>query len=115
MSGHGGWSTAATERSSGMLDTRLGSPDGHQAGPALGHGGDRPGLAGAGGQPGADSLSGSRTGGRRGGAGPGEQRRTKRSKGRSWWIELPILLAFALVLALIIKTFVVQAFYIPSS
>src|SRR5438046_1769157 len=96
MSGHGGWSTAATERSSGMLDTR-------------------PGLGGAGGQPGADSLSGSRTGGRRGGAGPGEQRRTKRSKGRSWWIELPILLAFALVLALIIKTFVVQAFYIPSS
>jgi signal peptidase I len=33
----------------------------------------------------------------------------------SWWIELPILLVFALVLALLIKSFVVQAFYIPSS
>ncbi len=39
----------------------------------------------------------------------------RRAKGRSWWIELPILLAFALVLALLIKTFVVQAFFIPSS
>jgi signal peptidase I len=39
----------------------------------------------------------------------------RRRKGRSWWIELPILLFFALVLALLIKTFVVQAFFIPSS
>ncbi len=42
-------------------------------------------------------------------------RRKKRRAGRSWWVELPILLIFALVLALVIKTFVVQAFYIPSS
>jgi signal peptidase I len=42
-------------------------------------------------------------------------RQAKRSKSRSWWIELPILLLFALVLALLIKTFVVQAFFIPSS
>jgi signal peptidase I len=49
-------------------------------------------------------------------AGPGEATagRTRR-KSRSWWIELPILLAFALVLALLIKTFVVQAFFIPTS
>lgn len=33
----------------------------------------------------------------------------------SWWVELPVLLVFALVLALLIKTFVVQAFFIPSS
>jgi signal peptidase I len=33
----------------------------------------------------------------------------------SWWVELPILLVFALVLALLIKSFVVQAFFIPSS
>jgi signal peptidase I len=33
----------------------------------------------------------------------------------SWWVELPVLLIFALVLALLIKSFVVQAFYIPSS
>jgi signal peptidase I len=33
----------------------------------------------------------------------------------SWWVELPVLLVFALVLALLIKSFVVQAFFIPSS
>jgi signal peptidase I len=53
---------------------------------------------------------------RDGQAEPGSQRsRRRRRKSRSWWIELPILLFFALVLALLIKTFVVQAFYIPSS
>jgi len=45
---------------------------------------------------------------------------TKRGRRRkrpsmSWWVELPILLVFALVLALLIKSFVVQAFFIPSS
>src|SRR5215469_13203484 len=45
----------------------------------------------------------------------GRRRRRKGRKGMSWWIELPILLVFALVLALLIKSFVVQAFYIPSS
>jgi signal peptidase I len=41
--------------------------------------------------------------------------RKKRRKRRPFWVELPILLAIALVIALIIKTFVVQAFFIPSS
>jgi signal peptidase I len=41
--------------------------------------------------------------------------RAKRRPNMSWWLELPILLVFALVLALLIKSFVVQAFYIPSS
>ena len=44
-----------------------------------------------------------------------EQRRGKRRPSMSWWVELPILLVFALVLALLIKSFVVQAFFIPSS
>jgi signal peptidase I len=35
-------------------------------------------------------------------------------RGRPLWKELPILVAAALVIALVIKTFVVQAFYIPS-
>ncbi|MFB7572313.1 signal peptidase I [Streptomyces sp. NPDC093064] len=35
-------------------------------------------------------------------------------KPRSFWKELPILIAIALVLALLIKTFLVQAFSIPS-
>jgi signal peptidase I len=33
----------------------------------------------------------------------------------SFWKELPILLAAAIVLAIVIKTFLVQAFFIPSS
>ncbi len=36
-------------------------------------------------------------------------------KQRSFWKELPILIGIALVLALLIKTFLVQAFSIPSS
>lgn len=39
---------------------------------------------------------------------------TKVKKQRSWWKELPILIGIALVLALLIKTFLVQAFSIPS-
>jgi len=34
---------------------------------------------------------------------------------RTFWRELPVLIVVALVIALVIKTFVVQAFYIPSS
>ncbi|GAA5062844.1 signal peptidase I [Thermocatellispora tengchongensis] len=37
-----------------------------------------------------------------------------KGKKGSFWKELPVLVVVALVLALIIKTFVVQAFYIPS-
>jgi signal peptidase I len=46
---------------------------------------------------------------------PPQRHRRKRRPNMSWWVELPILLVFALVLALLIKSFVVQAFYIPSS
>jgi signal peptidase I len=91
------------------------------AGPASAEaGGSGPAAPGAG-QAGTGELGA-------GGAGPGEAspgeagpgeaapgHGKRRVKGRSWWIELPILLAFALVLALLIKTFVVQAFFIPSS
>jgi signal peptidase I len=35
-------------------------------------------------------------------------------KSRSFWRELPVLIVVALVIALVIKTFVVQAFFIPS-
>ncbi|GGX97828.1 signal peptidase I [Streptomyces minutiscleroticus] len=44
----------------------------------------------------------------RDGAGPGPK------KQRSFWKELPLLVGIALVLALLIKTFLVQAFSIPS-
>ncbi|WP_327086838.1 signal peptidase I [Nonomuraea sp. NBC_01738] len=38
----------------------------------------------------------------------------KKEKKGSFWKELPVLVVVALVLALVIKTFVIQAFYIPS-
>lgn len=39
----------------------------------------------------------------------------KPAKSRSFWRELPVLIVVALVIALVIKSFVVQAFFIPSS
>ncbi|GII91428.1 signal peptidase I [Sinosporangium siamense] len=41
-------------------------------------------------------------------------KRGGKAKKGSFWRELPVLVVVALVLALLIKTFVVQAFYIPS-
>ncbi|MFD9126533.1 signal peptidase I [Kitasatospora sp. NPDC059571] len=41
-------------------------------------------------------------------------RRSRPQKQRSFWKELPILVGIALILALVIKTFFVQAFSIPS-
>ncbi|MGH3489659.1 MAG: S26 family signal peptidase, partial [Actinopolymorphaceae bacterium] len=37
-----------------------------------------------------------------------------RAQERSFWRELPVLVILALGLALLIKTFLIQAFYIPS-
>jgi signal peptidase I len=52
------------------------------------------------------------------GGGESEGRRADRdrdrSQTRSFWKELPLLIGIALVLALLIKTFLVQAFSIPS-
>ncbi|MFJ7087292.1 signal peptidase I [Streptomyces griseus] len=39
---------------------------------------------------------------------------SRSKKQRSFWVELPLLVGIALVLALLIKTFLVQAFSIPS-
>jgi signal peptidase I len=48
-------------------------------------------------------------------AGPGAPRGRKRKRRqRSFWRELPILVAVALLLAVVIKTYAIQAFYIPS-
>ena len=45
----------------------------------------------------------------------GESRPAAAKKHGSFWRELPFLILIALVLALLIKTFLVQAFYIPSA
>ncbi len=44
----------------------------------------------------------------------GRWRRKGKTKGKSPWWELPLLIAIAVVVAMIIKTFLVQPFYIPS-
>lgn len=41
-------------------------------------------------------------------------RRTRTRRHRPFWVELPLLVGIALILALLIKTFLVQAFSIPS-
>jgi signal peptidase I len=45
---------------------------------------------------------------------PEEGKGTKKKKPGSFWKELPVLIVVAVVLALVIKAFAVQAFYIPS-
>jgi signal peptidase I len=47
---------------------------------------------------------------------PEQTRRSRRAeRGGAFWKELPFLVIIALVLAVLIKTFLVQAFYIPSA
>jgi signal peptidase I len=46
---------------------------------------------------------------------PAEPSKKSNGGGGSFWKELPFLVLIALVLALLIKTFLVQAFYIPSA
>jgi len=43
-----------------------------------------------------------------------KEKRRQRRQNRSFWRELPILILVALVVAVVIKTFFFQAFYIPS-
>ena len=44
-----------------------------------------------------------------------DKKKSSAKKGGSFWRELPVLVGIALVLALVIKAFAVQAFYIPSA
>src|SRR5215475_1518592 len=47
---------------------------------------------------------------------PSKPRRVRKARKKgAFWRELPVLLLIALVLAVLIKTFLVQAFFIPSS
>ncbi|HEV2374957.1 MAG TPA: signal peptidase I [Streptosporangiaceae bacterium] len=118
----GGMSTDGRAAGPGSLfEPRLFEPNGH---PSNGHPSNGHVPRGA-----ADTMPGRPNGmgparhsqsgqASRAGAGtrPGGRRKPGRHRARrSWWVELPILLVFALVLALLIKSFVVQAFFIPSS
>jgi signal peptidase I len=84
-------------------------------------GGQAAGPVGPGGAQAADGSSGpgAAGGGAAGagaaGAGTASAARSRRRRRLSWWSELIVLFALALVIMLVIKTYVVQAFYIPSS
>lgn len=43
-----------------------------------------------------------------------QRTQARKAKGRSFWKELPVLIVVALLLALIIKSYAIQAFFIPS-
>ncbi|MDX6739124.1 signal peptidase I [Actinocorallia sp. A-T 12471] len=64
---------------------------------------------------GVSADEGEGTGGSEESSGDENVKEGKDKKQGSFWKELPLLIGVALVLALVIKTFVVQAFYIPSS
>ncbi|MET7985973.1 MULTISPECIES: signal peptidase I [unclassified Streptomyces] len=92
-----------------MGDVAVGARSGHE-GPEGQP--ERPEDAAA---PAVEPDSGSGSGSEDGDASTGRSGRDPKStKQRSFWKELPILIGIALVLALIIKTFLVQAFSIPS-
>jgi signal peptidase I len=121
-----GMGEAATGFGEHLAGDGAGTPYGHALADAEGNGhgpavaedtdaGEEAGGPSGAGVAGPEEPRPPRPPGRGSHARPGRRRRKGRRSSRSWWIELPILLVFALVLALLIKTFVVQAFYIPSS
>ncbi|MBW1601264.1 signal peptidase I [Streptomyces sp. JJ66] len=89
----------ASERGAGATGAQAAGPPGH------------PGIPEARGDEGTDLANG---GGGEGDGGEGGASRPRGGKQRSFWKELPLLIGIALVLALGIKTFLLQAFSIPS-
>jgi signal peptidase I len=90
-----------------------GEPNGQTAmgGPDAGPDGQAGGTGAPGGAPPAGGPAA-------GGPTPGARRSVaavRRRRRINWWVELIGLFAFALVIMLVIKTYVIQAFYIPSS
>jgi signal peptidase I len=102
-----------------------GSDSGEFPGPAEGPGSDEPADysgadRGAGASAGENADSGGADPGvnaASAGADPGSQedKAKARQRRRPLWGELPLLIVIALVIALVIKTYVVQAFFIPSA
>ncbi len=78
-------------------------------GASAGTGTGAAGGAGPDGGPPPDGAAGTAPGTRRSAAAARRRRRV------SWWVELIALFALALLIMLVIKTYVIQAFYIPSS
>ncbi|MEU1310458.1 signal peptidase I [Streptomyces cinnamoneus] len=108
-SGHG-----EPEKRPGRTDEPLGQASG---GPGGGAAADAPGEAGAQAAPGpvgAGPDAAPVTPGAGDAGADAARPRREPKKQRSFWKELPLLVGIALLLALVIKTFLVQAFSIPS-
>jgi signal peptidase I len=91
-----------------------------QAIPGLGsipgpNGARNPGADGAGQDGGAESTDDPAADPSGGNSGKGGNTRGSGKRRRSFWRELPVLVVVALVLALLIKSFAIQAFFIPSA
>jgi signal peptidase I len=100
--------TAAGESGSGTAGDATGRTAADETG--SGTAGDRAAGGSAGGGAGGTAASPDETAA--GGAGRTAPR--SRRKRRSLWRELPLLILIALVIALVLKTFVIQAFKIPT-
>ena len=91
-----------------------------QAIPGLGaipgpNGARNPGADGAGPDGGAESTDDPAADPSGGNSAKGGNTRGSGKRRRSFWRELPVLVVVALVLALLIKSFAIQAFFIPSA
>lgn len=98
----------------------LGPPAAHgqlgsDAGPNPGSGQADDGAAGASTADPGTATDGAGNAEDAGGPGQGHRGHRKRRRRRSLLRELPVLIVVALVLALVIKTYAIQAFFIPSS
>ncbi len=114
-SGPGGSSPSPGGSSSGPAEASSG-PAG-AAGPAAAGAGAAGGDAKAEGPDGASRAGGDDAAGggpQTAGSGGSRRRHAGPAKKRSFWREFPILVVVALLLAVIIKTYAIQAFFIPS-
>ncbi|MFH8611852.1 signal peptidase I [Streptomyces sp. NPDC018029] len=96
-----------------MGDLAVGARSGHEGPEERPGRSDEPGVDAVadGAAPGTEAVDGGGDGGDGATSGQGAK---QPKKPRSFWKELPLLIGIALVLALLIKTFLVQAFSIPS-
>ncbi len=98
--GQSGWSAGPVDGHGPMADHGAAGgpprnqPDDTLVGPVIGPDEDEDGLDAAGGT---------------------AKHAHRKKRRRSSWVELPVLIVVALIIALVIKTFVVQPFWIPSS
>ena len=136
ISAPGGFSASSQTREYETLPGQAGAGPGEPGSGQAGFGGTGSGGAGSGGAGSGGTGSGGGGSGGTGSGGPGwssqpadgqgsddqeaaaaaeDEQTAKKSRRVSGWRELPILIVVALTIALVIKTFVVQPFFIPSS